>query len=180
MRHESSRTHAHAARDRSSSSAPSTSSAMMRTRAGRRAAQAAPTTGDQSGPSGTSPAGQPRPAAAAAAVPPSPLRALDEAPSATDRVRAAHDRAPPTRDEPLQVGTRVSVVAGVFDSKYGISWSRATFGEGGESTRIYGTIKELLTEGRGKQTYYRVKWDAAAWCSSAPSFCNTISFLVRF
>ena len=62
-------------------------------------------------------------------------------------------------DEPLQVGTRVSVAAGEFDSKYGISWSRATFGEGGESTRIYGTVKELLTEGRGKQTYYRVKWD---------------------
>eukprot|EP01046_Picozoa_sp_COSAG06_P076145 COSAG06_NODE_24154_length_671_cov_0.781469_1_plen_68_part_10 len=52
-------------------------------------------------------------AARLAAAPPSPLRALDEAPSAADAVRAAHDRAAPTRTESLQVGTRVSVVATV-------------------------------------------------------------------
>ena len=60
----------------------------------------------------------------------------------------------------MQVGTRVSTLASVFDSKFGVAWSRATFGVAGASTRIYGTIKELLTEGRGKQTFYRVKWDS--------------------
>ena len=58
------------------------------------------------------------------------------------------------------MGTRVSTLASVFDSKFGVLWSVATFGVGGGSTRIYGTVKELLQEGRGKQTFYLVKWDS--------------------
>jgi hypothetical protein len=111
----------------------------MRTRAGRAAGAAVAAPDEQNGPSGTSPAGRrARPAAAPAAAPPSPLRSLDEGPSATDDARAALDRAPPTEDEPLQVGTRVSTLASVFDSKFGVVWSQATFGVDGASTRIYG------------------------------------------
>ena len=59
------------------------------------------------------------------------MRALDEGPSAADVARGALDRAAPTQREPFQVGTRVSTLASVFDSKFGVSWSRATFGAGG-------------------------------------------------
>ena len=38
---------------------------------------------------------------------------------------------------------RVSTLASVFDSKFGIVWSRATFGVDGASTRVYGTVAQL-------------------------------------
>ena len=76
--------------------------------------------------------------------------------------RRALDAAPVEADDYLQVRSRVSCEARCFDTKGGTSWSRLTFGEAGSTTRIFGTVKEVLDDSGGrnrKASKYRVAWD---------------------
>jgi hypothetical protein len=62
---------------------------------------------------------------------------------------------------PLQCGSRVSTLAKNFDNKQADRWSLATFGDGGTHVRVFGVVKELGSDGDGRQSNYRVKWDIA-------------------
>ena len=99
---------------------------------------------------------------AAAAAPPAAFQSLpDELPAARQRQQEL-EALPVAKDDRLQVGSRVSCQARCFDSDHGTQWSRSTFGEGGTSIRIYGTVAELLADGnRGRQSTFRVRWDLA-------------------
>eukprot|EP01043_Picozoa_sp_COSAG02_P078505 COSAG02_NODE_17706_length_986_cov_1.099211_1_plen_251_part_10 len=92
------------------------------------------------------------------------LVALLEAQLPTDSQRATLDARPVEKEAALQVHSRVSCKAGCFDHKDGLAWSRLMFGEGGSTTRIFGTVKELLDDSGGrnrKASTYRVAWDIA-------------------
>ena len=77
--------------------------------------------------------------------------------------RAELDEQPVKKQDHFQVGSRVSCAAKCFDSKQGLAkWSRQTFGDGGSTTRIYGTVRERVEDGSGrnrKSSTYRVAWD---------------------
>ena len=92
------------------------------------------------------------------------LLALTECQLPADSQRAMLDARPVEKEAALQVHTRVSCAARCFDHKDGIAWSRLTFGEGGDTTRIFGTVKELMDDSGGrnrKASTYRVAWDIA-------------------
>eukprot|EP01050_Picozoa_sp_SAG11_P034741 SAG11_NODE_12403_length_705_cov_1.419142_1_plen_122_part_00 len=61
--------------------------------------------------------------------------------------------------EPLQVGSRVSFAARVFDSRRGARWSVQTFGPGGCDERVYGVVNQLGGNAGGRGRTYTVKWD---------------------
>jgi len=96
------------------------------------------------------------PAAAAAPPQPAAFQSLpDELPAARQQ-QLELEALPVAKDDRLQVGSRVSCQARCFDSDHGTQWSRCTFGEGGTSIRIYGTVAELLADGnRGRQSTFR-------------------------
>ena len=58
------------------------------------------------------------------------------------------------RTHPLQIGSRVSCRAGLFDGLTA-KWSELTFGVGGSEERIYGWVSSLSDDGRR----FKVDWD---------------------
>ena len=58
------------------------------------------------------------------------------------------------RTHPLQIGSRVSCRAGLFDGATA-KWSELTFGAGGSEERVYGWVSSLSEDGSRCQ----VEWD---------------------
>ena len=83
-----------------------------------------------------------------------PDQLLSQLPNSDDFGAALGQRGTVLRAHPLQVGSRVSCRAGLFDGATA-KWSELTFGAGGSEERVYGWVSSLSDDGRR----FKVDWD---------------------
>ena len=83
-----------------------------------------------------------------------PDQLLSQLPNSDDFGAALGQRGTVLRAHPLQVGSRVSCRAGLFDGATA-KWSELTFGAGGSEERVYGWVSSLSEDGQR----FQVEWD---------------------